>query len=201
MPDDCVAVLLAAGAGSRFAGPGHKLSANLSADGSDSAATVIERSLDQALAADIGSVVVVTGAAPDIVPERYHGRVELRHNPRWAEGQSTSLSAGLDAAAELGARCVVVGLADQPFVVAAAWRAVAAGDSPIAVATYDGQRGNPVKLDAAVWPLLDEHAAADPDAGARNLMRVRPDLVGEVPCLGSHDDVDTEEDLRRWQKS
>ena len=201
MPDDCVAVLLAAGAGSRFAGPGPKLWANLPADGSRSAATVIERSLDQALAAAIGPVVVVTGAAPDIVPARYRGRVELRHNPRWAEGQSTSLRCGLDTVADLGAHCAVIGLADQPFVVAAAWRAVAAGDSPIAVATYDGRRGNPVKLDAVVWPLLDEHAAADPDAGARSLMRVRPDLVGEVPCPGSPDDVDTEEDLRRWQKS
>ncbi len=201
MPDDCVAVLLAAGGGSRFAGPGHKLSAKLPADGSQPAATIIERSLDQALAAAIGPVVVVTGAVAAIVPARYRDRVEVRHNARWAEGQSTSLRCGLDAAADLGAHAAVIGLADQPFVVAAAWRAVAAADAPIAVATYDGRRGNPVKLDAAVWPLLDLHAAADPDTGARSLMRVRPDLVGEVPCPGSSDDVDTEEDLRRWQKS
>lgn len=202
MPADCVAVLLAAGAGSRFAGPGHKLSASIPGTGPDAtSATVIERALDQALAADIGPVVVVTGAVADIVPQRLHPLVTVRHNPRWSHGQSTSLRVGLDTAADWGARCVVVGLADQPFVVAAAWRAVAAADTPIAVATYAGRRGNPVKLDAVVWPLLEEHAATDPDAGARNLMRVRPDLVGEVPCPGSPDDVDTEEDLRRWQRS
>jgi CTP:molybdopterin cytidylyltransferase MocA len=205
MPVERAAILLAAGAGSRFAGTHHKLFANLPARGADPAGSVVERSLAHVVASSIGPVIVVTGAVEDLVTatdaDGDTPAVIVCHNPSWADGQSTSLRVGLDAAGRLGATSVVVGLADQPFVEPDAWRAVAAADGPIVVATYDGHRGNPVKLDATVWPLLDEPARHDPDAGARALMRVRPDLVREVPCTGSPADIDTEEDLRRWQRS
>ena len=194
-------VILAAGAGSRWSGGGHKLSAELPATATEPPATVIERALAHAIAAAVGPVIVITGAAPDIVPaaliDGSIDQVTVHHNPDWADGQMTSLRVGLDAAAVLGCRAVVVGLADQPFITPAAWRTVAATDAPIAVATYDGRRGNPVLLDSAVWRLLP----AGGDEGARSLMRVRPDLVREVPCIGSPADIDTEEDLRRWQNS
>jgi molybdenum cofactor cytidylyltransferase len=197
MSAEVVAVILAAGAGSRFDGPGHKLLAELPESGDEGRASVISRSLDHVLAARIGPVLVVTGACADVVPERFVDVVAVHHNPRWDDGQATSLRVGLDAAAQLGCRAAVIGLADQPFITPAAWQAVAAADAPIAVATYDGRRGNPVRLDAAVWELL----ARTGDEGARALMRVRPDLVREVPCTGSPADIDTEEDLRRWQNS
>jgi CTP:molybdopterin cytidylyltransferase MocA len=193
----CAAVLLAAGAGSRYLGSGHKLSALLPAPDAPAPRSVIGRALDAALASAIGPVVVVTGARDDLVPGDLTDRVMLRHNPDWAAGQITSLHVGLTAAADLGCDVAVVGLADQPFVTAASWRRVAATEGPIVVATYDGRRGHPVKLTNAVWPLLPHSG----DEGARTLMRVRPDLVREVACTGSPADIDTEEDLRRWQNN
>ncbi len=190
-------VMLAAGAGTRFIDPGHKLQGKLSPIGSDRNITVIEQALTNALAADIGPVVVVTGALSDVVPTHLAAAVIVRHNERWSEGQITSLLAGIDSARSLGATSVVVGLADQPFIDPAAWRAVAAAAGPIAVATYDGRRANPVKLDVDVWDLLPTTG----DEGARALMRVRPELVREVACTGSPADIDTTEDLRRWQSN
>lgn len=198
-----VVVLLAAGAGRRFHGDGHKLLAILPATTHHGTQTVFERSLAHALDADIGPIVVVTGAADIALPESgtpsdtVRRPVSICHNDRWAEGQVTSLHAGIDAARVLGATNVVVGLADQPGIGPDAWRTVAATDGQIVVATYAGRRANPVKLDRSVWPLLPTTG----DEGARALMRVRPELIREVPCNGHPTDIDTTEDLRRWQNN
>jgi molybdenum cofactor cytidylyltransferase len=185
--DVTVAILLAAGAGSRFTGHGHKLDATIGGR------SVADQAIAAAVASGIGPLLVVTGAHRIGLPP---GATEVP-NPDWADGQITSVRRGLEAAHGLGATAVVIGLADQPFVTAEAWRAVAASTSPIAVATYDGRRGNPVRLHESVWHLLPESG----DEGARALIRVRPDLVEQIPCPGSPADIDTEEDLRRWQSN
>jgi CTP:molybdopterin cytidylyltransferase MocA len=192
-----VAVLLAAGAGSRFDGDGHKLSAKIVDRETGRTNTVVERSIAIALAADIGPVVVVTGAAGHVVPDHLAASVITTHNDRWKDGQITSLRRGIETARSLGATTVVVGLADQPFIDPRAWQTVAECPGPIAVATYDGRRANPVKLASEVWDLLPTTG----DEGARSLMRVRPELVREVACVGSPADIDTTEDLRRWQSN
>ena len=185
---DTVAVVLAAGAGTRFAGATHKLDAEL--DGRP----LLRHAIDAAIEASIGPVVVVTAGH---VTTPLPAAVTAVVNDSWQDGQMSSLRVGIATARTMGAHSVVVGLGDQPFVGPDAWRAVAAAAAPIAVATYDGGRGHPVRLHEAVWDLLP----TDGDEGARSLMRLRPDLVIEVPCQGSATDVDTLEDLRRWQNN
>ena len=183
-----VAVMLAAGAGTRFAGPDHKLHAEL--DGR----TLLARALDHVLAADLGPVLVVVGEAG---AHPLPAEVAEVVNPRWADGQATSLWAGIDAASALGAEAVVVGLGDQPDIEPGAWRAVANTDAPIAVGTYDGRPGHPVRLRSDVWARIPRSG----DAGARAVVREHPELVKAVPCGGSPSDIDTQEDLRRWQNN
>jgi CTP:molybdopterin cytidylyltransferase MocA len=183
-----VGVLLAAGAGSRFTGPTHKLLAPLGDR------TVVEASLASVLAAGFSTVVVVTGAVTIPSSILDHPGVVVAHNSDWAQGQATSIAVGLRAVRDLGSRVAVIGLGDQPFVTPSAWRAVARTESPIAVATYDGERGNPVRLTDDVWSLLPTTG----DVGARALMRLRPELVREVACEGSAADIDTQEDLAPW---
>jgi len=184
-----LAVVLAAGGGSRFAGSGHKLLVERGGR------TVVEHAIAAAHEA-LGDVLVVTGAAPLPEAVRAMPGARLVHNPNWADGQATSLAVAIEAATKLPAiDALVVGLGDQPDISPAAWRAVAASTAPIAIATYDGRRRNPVLLHRSVWPLLP----ATGDEGARAVTRLRPDLVEEVPCTGSPDDIDTLEDVLRWQ--
>ena len=185
------AVVLAAGGGSRFTasgGDGHKLLAPYLGR------AVVEWAIETAAAAGLDATYVVRGATDLPVPP-LAGDVTFVRNDRWREGMATSLQAGVTRARHDGHAAVVVGLGDQPLVLAEAWRRVAhATGSPIAVATYEGQRGNPVRLSSLVWPLLPQRG----DEGARVVMRRRPDLVVEVPCPGRSADIDTVEDLATW---
>jgi CTP:molybdopterin cytidylyltransferase MocA len=179
------AIVLAAGEGARFAGDTHKLLAPFRGR------PLWAWAVDAAASASLDATYVVTGAI-DLPVEP---PVVIVHNDAWADGQSTSLRAGIAAASSAGHDAVVVGLGDQPLVGAEAWRSVArAVSTPIAVATFRGDRRPPVRLAAEVWPLVPQSG----DEGARVLMRERPHLVTEVPCIGEPVDIDTLEDLERW---
>lgn len=180
-PMTIAAVLLAAGSGSRFDGPTHKL---LAPWGSS---TVFAAALGSAVAAGFDEVLVVTGAQPMPVPDG----VSVVDNPAWADGQATSLRAGLDAAAARGHEAVVVGLADQPAVTADTWRAVGAVDAPIVAARYAAGRRPPIRLRRDVWELLP----ASGDEGARALMAAHPELVIDVAVDDDPRDVDRPADL------
>jgi len=90
---------------------------------------------------------------------------------------------------------VVVGLADQPLVGAGAYQRVAHAfddGAPLAVAVYDGVRGNPVLIGREHWA---EALALRGDEGARVLLRRYG--AREVPCDGTGDptDIDTPDGL------
>ena len=179
-------ILLAAGGGSRFGGSHHKLLTSVAGK------TVFEWALQSAQEANIGPVAVVWGS---VELPRYGGSeaITYLHNEAWATGMASSVQSALQWASERGLQSVVIGLGDQPCIPPSAWTAVANSTSPLAVATYQGVRANPVKLHAEFFALVPQTG----DEGARSLLRSHPELVAEVPCIGSGIDVDHVEDIER----
>ena len=179
-----LAVLLAAGAGTRFVGGQHKLRSLI--DGRP----VLVHALEAAQGAGAAGVAVVIGSDDfaDVLPDG----VDVIASSNWHAGQSQSLSAATAFALQEGYDAVIVGVADQPLVGAATWsRLHAAVETPIAVATFGGQRRPPVRLSRSVWSDLPTTG----DAGARELLARSPELVTEVPSAGDPTDVDTVEAL------
>jgi molybdenum cofactor cytidylyltransferase len=192
-PDVAIAVL-AAGRGSRFGGDVPKPLLELRGR------PLMSWALDAATSSGLRPVVLVVGhhggAVARVAPE---GVVVVRSR-RWRRGIARSLRAALEALEpwpQVGA--VAVGLADQPLVGADAYRRLAGAyrdGARLAVATYRGQRRNPVLLARTMWAQARE---LDGDEGARVLM---DDEAVEVDCTdtGSAADVDTLDDLREAER-
>ena len=188
------AIVLAAGAGSRFGGG--KLLAPFGGR------TLIEATLSGLHGAPVDEIIVVLGAEGERlrnISTAYKTRIV--ENPDWAEGMSTSVRAGLRACAP-DARAAVVCLADQPLVGAeAVERLVEAFQrgARVAVATYGGEMRNPVLFTKGVWPLLLREMSGD--RGGRLFLRHHREIVTEVSCddVANSADIDTVEDLRRLE--
>ncbi|MET1001881.1 MAG: nucleotidyltransferase family protein [Acidimicrobiia bacterium] len=181
--------LLAAGRGVRFGSDEPKQLAQLGGR------PLVAHALDAARGSGVGPVIVVV--SDDRVAAV--ADAEVVRNPEPEAGIASSLVALLHALtprAEVEA--VVVGLADQPLVGAEAYRRVAAADAPLAVATYGGRRGNPVRIAREHWPEALELAG---DEGARVLLRKYG--ATEVRCddTGDPTDVDTPADLAALESS
>ncbi|TMF84608.1 MAG: nucleotidyltransferase family protein [Chloroflexi bacterium] len=122
-------------------------------------------------------------------------------NPQAASGQASSLRVGLTAVPEDMAGALVL-LGDQPLVgartievILRAWRRE--GARPAVATSYNGRREDwrpPVLLDRSLWPEL---MTLEGDAGARQLLEKRPELVDTVHSTGRPDDVDTPEDYAK----
>lgn len=190
-----VAVVLAAGAGSRFGGG--KLLASIQGR------PVLQHVLDRLAEVGIADVVVVLGEDADAIEAAIDWRAERRvRNPDPGSGLSSSLQVGLEALDDAAGAALIV-LGDQPRLSLVAIRALlddgleAGVDRPIAVPVYPTSHTgrNPVLLGRAAFALA---AQATGDRGLGPLIEAHPELVREVPVPGASEgnpDIDTRADL------
>lgn len=189
------AIVLAAGAGSRFGGG--KLLATYRGR------PLVEAVLCKLHEAPVNEIIAVVGDRSGAEEERLRHICSLygaliAENPKWEDGISTSVKRGLAACLPEADAAVVV-LGDQPLVGATAIRRLVEaneGGADVAVATYGGKRRNPALFARWTWPMLEEELSGD--EGARGFLKRHPELVTEVPCddVADPTDVDTRGDLR-----
>jgi molybdenum cofactor cytidylyltransferase len=182
-------IVLAAGASTRMGR--QKLTLPL-ADGRP----LVRAAVEQVLAADLDDVVVVLGREAEAVASALRGLpIRTVVNPRYAEGQSTSLRAGLDALAQ-DTEAAVVALGDQPLpdprLLRQLVEAFRASGRPIVAPLYRDGRGNPVLFASSVF---DELRRVEGDRGGRPVVARDAERVAEVPVDAPMPaDIDTPDD-------
>lgn len=160
---------------------------------------VLQHVVDTAAAAAPDEILVVLGHEADEIEGvlRLPETARIVLNPNYAEGQSTSLRAGLEAADPSAAAAVIL-LGDQPYLrsdtIRLAFEHFCESPSLIVQATYGGRPGHPVVFDRAVWSEL---LSIEGDTGARDLLRGNPERVTRVEVGGEPPrDLDTWEDYQ-----
>lgn len=162
------AVVLAAGASTRFGSPKQQL--------------LVPRVVERVRAATtVDDVIVVTGA------HEVETDARVVHCPDWERGPGASLRCGLAVLGD-GVQAAVVVLADGPTLdpraidrVVEAWETT---DEPRVAATYAGVRLHPLLLSRRVWGQA-------PDVGLRDL----PALAVDCSDLTPPGDVDSADDI------
>lgn len=210
------AIVLAAGASSRMGQAKAALPLGTTGD------TVVSRVVTTLLAAGLPSVAVVAGAHIDAVRAAmpaFEPRARVVEHLGWAEGQLSSLLAGLAAVEDPQLEAILVTLVDVPLVrpasvaaIVAAWRASRApivrpvdgpstrpedlpNASPPGSLRAGARHGHPVIFDRAVF---DDLRRADIAAGAKAVFALYRDRIVnvEVNDPGAFMDMDTPDEYR-----
>ncbi|RME64594.1 MAG: putative selenium-dependent hydroxylase accessory protein YqeC, partial [Caldilineae bacterium] len=168
---------------------------------------LVVRAARLALESDPDQVLVVTGASGDRIAEALQGlrntvgpRLQLVHNPAWTGGQSTSVTAAVNALSPETQAALFLPV-DQPLLPVALlrrlWCAWRQGGDLVAVSVDGVVRGAPAVFDRRFFHALTR---LEGDRGARNLLRTHRGEIHTVSAQAAWlQDVDTPEDWRGLQ--
>jgi molybdenum cofactor cytidylyltransferase len=164
--------------------------------------TLLQHSIDQAIAAGFAPIVVVLGASSDLLHESIAGpTVVTVQNETWETGMGSSVTAGMHALLKKDeVLCgVAILVADQPLVEAKHLRAMRhllfAGHASIVAAQYSDTLGVPALFKPELFHAL---SSLPPEAGARTLLRNSDANVVPFPLSEAAVDIDTPEDFERF---
>jgi molybdenum cofactor cytidylyltransferase len=185
---DPVVVVLAAGRGVRFSGPGHKLAQPFETT------SVLGSTLARVVESGLPRVVVTTDALATVAEAHVAARDVLLLTRLQADrGMARSIVAGVSARADAPGWLILPG--DMPLISPRTLRAVAAAlpGQVCVVPNHQGRRGHPVGFSAELFSDLQ---ALDGDEGARRLLLRYPSKMLELDDPGILIDIDTQSDLQ-----
>lgn len=196
IPSRPTVIVLAAGLGSRFGGDRHKLLQPWQG------ATVLEATLENAVASHLPVVVVTTESLAEVAKRHVAARdVVLLPSPdsdaSLPLGVGFSIAAGVAASPNASGWLVVP--ADMPLIQPSTMRAVSQQlkKHPVVFAQHGGRRGHPVAFAAE---LYSELVTLTGDDGAKRLVARYPSYGLVVDDEGALLDVDTPDHLRHAQQ-
>ena len=187
-------IVLGAGRGSRFLGPGHKLARSLGD------ASVFSRTLAHALATGLPVKVVTTESLmPLVLPQVARCDVLVLPEAQTESrlGMGYSIATGVRASMDAGGWLVLP--ADMPLVGSATILRVAQAlpRHTVVYPQYRGRRGHPVGFSAE---LVSELVRLTGDEGARRVVARYPGHALVVDDAGVLQDFDTEEDFLAFEE-
>jgi molybdenum cofactor cytidylyltransferase len=147
--------------------------------------TLVQRAVRLAIEAGLSPVILVAADEALIV-----AGAEIVLNEAASEGMASSIRCGVNAVQ--GCDGVVLMACDQPALSVEHLQALIAEPAEIAGSAYAGRVGVPAYFPKSSFEAL---LALEGDAGARELLRG----VRQVPQENLSFDIDTKEDLARWQ--
>ena len=151
---------------------------------------LIVRAVDTLLASKIDEVIVVLGHEIEAARAELKGKpVRLVQNPDYRDGLSTSVRTGVEAVSPQ-ADGIMIYLADQPLLEPADINQIAAAltdakkvNKSIVVPFFEGERGNPVVLDASLRVAI---LGIVGDVGCKGVIKRYPEKVYILDMENDH---------------
>jgi molybdenum cofactor cytidylyltransferase len=151
---------------------------------------LIVRAVDTLLASKIDEVIVVLGHEIEAARTELKGKpVRLVQNPDYRDGLSTSVRTGVEAVSPQ-ADGIMIYLADQPLLepadinqIVAAFTDAKKVNKSIVVPFFEGERGNPVVLDASLRVAI---LGIVGDVGCKGVIKRYPEQVYILEMENDH---------------
>jgi molybdenum cofactor cytidylyltransferase len=159
--------------------------------------TLLQYSIEAALASRAQTVVVVLGANADQLQREINNeKVQVFVNKKWEEGMASSISCGVSAFDDL-VEGIILMVCDQPYVTADLLNELIEthqkSGKQIVACSYGHTFGPPVFFHRS---LFGELLQLKGDVGARNIVKQHSDLVETIPFPKGTVDIDTEADYQ-----